>query len=381
MSIRFLTAGDSHGEMLVGIVEGLPAGVRLSIRDIQKELSRRRRSYGRSSRQIIEGDTVSIVSGLWKGKTTGAPVAILLPNKGRTVQGRKGGALGVVPRPGHADLAGCLKYGHTEIPPISERASARGTAMRVAIGAIARTYLKQFSIDIAGHVLSIGTVNAPSRSGELPAAVRRRTARSTVFCADSAVSKLMIEEITAARTAGNSVGGSVEVLAGGLPPGLGSHAEWDRRLEGLLSAAFMTIPSVKAVEIGDGIESASRYGADAHDAMSLVDGTVHRDTNFAGGIEGGMTNGETVVIRAFAKPIPTARRRARTFNMKTLRPAQSPYVRSDVCVIPAVSVIAESVMAWEILREMLDKFGGDNINDTKAALDSYNKTLAERFRK
>ncbi len=381
MSIRFLTAGDSHGETLVGIVEGLPAGVRLSIREIQKELSRRRRSYGRSSRQIIEGDTVSIVSGLWKGKTTGAPVAILLPNKGRTVQGRKGGALGVVPRPGHADLAGCLKYGHGDIPPISERASARGTAMRVAIGAIAKTYLKQFSIDIAGHVLSIGAVKAPSRSGELPAAVRRRTARSTVFCADSAVSKLMIEEITTARTAGNSVGGSVEVLAGGLPPGLGSHAEWDRRLEGLLSAAFMTIPSVKAVEIGDGIESAARYGVDAHDAMSLVDGAVHRDTNFAGGIEGGMTNGETVVVRAFAKPIPTARRRARTFNMKTLRPAQSPYVRSDVCVIPAVSVIAESVMAWEILREMLDKFGGDNINDTKAALDSYNKTLAERFRK
>jgi len=381
MSIRFLTAGDSHGEILVGIIEGLPAGVRLVIRDIQNELSRRRRSYGRSSRQIIEGDTVSIVSGLWKGRTTGAPVAILLPNKGRTVQGRKGGALAKVPRPGHADLAGCLKYGHGEIPPVSERASARGTAMRVAIGAIAKIYLKQFSIDIAGHVLSIGAVKAPSRSGDSPRAVRRRAARSAVFCADPTATQQMIAEIMAARAAGNSVGGSVEVLAGGLPPGLGSYTEWDRRLEGALCAAFMSIPSVKAVEVGDGLESAARYGIETHDAMSLSDGTVKRDTNFAGGIEGGMTNGETVVIRAYAKPIPTARRRARTFNMKTLRPAQSPYVRSDVCVIPAVSVIAESVMAWEILRELLDKFGGDNINDTKTAFDLYNESLAERFRK
>jgi chorismate synthase len=381
MSLRFLTAGDSHGETLVGIVEGLPAGVRLSVRDIQKDLYRRRRSHGRSSRQIVEDDDVTITGGLWKGRTTGAPVALLIPNRGRTVRGRRGGALGTKPRPGHADLAGCLKYGLNEIPPVSERASARSTAMRVAIGAVARAVLKPFAIDIAGHVLAIGSVTAPPRPGDSPAAIRRRAARSPVYCADGKSSRTMVGEITSARAAGNSLGGSVEVLAGGVPAGLGSHAEWDRRLEARLAAAMMSIPSVKAVEIGDGLAGARKAGVDAHDAIHLAGGRIERETNFAGGIEGGMTNGETVVVRAWAKPIPTARRRARTFDMKTGRATESPYVRSDVCVIPAVSVIAEAVMAWEIAREMIDKFGGDHIDDTSSAAAAYRDSIAQRLRK
>jgi chorismate synthase len=379
MSIRFLTAGNSHGETLVGIVEGLPAGVRIALKDIQKDMARRRSTYGRSSRQQIEGNDVAVVSGLWKGRTTGAPLGILIPNRGRTVEGRKGGALGTVPRPGHADLAGCLKYDLDTVPPVSERASARSTAMRVAVGSIARTVLKQFSIDIAGHALSIGDARAPACPDELPASVRRRAARSPVYCADAAASKQMIEEIKAAKKEGNSLGGSVEVLIGGAPPGLGSHVEWDRRLEGRLAAAMMSIHSVKAVEVGDGFAGASKRGADAHDEMLVENGRVVRETNFAGGIEGGMTNGETVVVRLFAKPIPTAPRRAKTFDMKTLRPADSPYVRSDVCVVPAVTVIAETTAAWEILLAMMEKFGGDHIDHTLAALARYNRSLEERL--
>jgi chorismate synthase len=274
-----------------------------------------------------------------------------------------------------------LKYGLDKVPPVAERASARGTAMRVAIGSIAKTVLKLISVDAAGHVLSIGRESAPSRPGEAPAAVRRRAARSPVYCADAAVSKRMVEEIRSAKGEGNSLGGVVEVLVGGAPPGLGSHVEWDRRLEAALAAAMMSIQSVKAVEIGDGIAGASKRGVDAHDAMRVEPGRAVRDTNFAGGIEGGMTNGETVVVRLFAKPIPTARRRAKTFDTKTLRAADSPYVRSDVCVVPALSVIAECVASWEILRAAMDKFGGDHIDDTLAAWKAYTKSVEKRFRR
>jgi chorismate synthase len=230
MSIRFLTAGDSHGEVLVGIIEGLPAGVRVTVKDIQKDMARRRMPLGRSSRQSVEPDAVSVVSGLWKGHTTGAPVALLIANRGLTVKGKKGGAMGTVLRPGHADLAGCLKYGLDEIPPVSERASARSTAMRVAIGSVAKILLKQFSIDAIGHVLSVGKV-AASPVAVSPESIKIRAGRSPVYCADAAASKRMIEEIKAAQSEGNSLGGSVEVVVTGVVPGLGSHVEWDRRLD------------------------------------------------------------------------------------------------------------------------------------------------------
>jgi len=381
MTLRFMSAGDSHGETLAGIVDGLPAGVKISLRNIENDLARRRSPYGRSSRQTVEGDSVSIVSGLWKGRTTGAPVAILIPNRARTVRGQGGGALGRVPRPGHADLAGMLKYNLQSVPPVAERASARSTAMRVAIGSLAKSVLKLMSVDVAGHVLSIGNVEVPRRAVNTPAAIRRRASRSPVYCVDAATSERMVEEIRTARGEGDSLGGSVEVLAGGVPPGLGSHVEWDRRLDARLAAAMMSIQSVKAVEVGNGIEAAALRGIDAHDAVRLERGRVVRETNYAGGIEGGMTNGEPVVMRVFAKPIPTARRRAKTIDTRTLRPADSPYVRSDVCVVPALSVIAEAVMAWEILGAALEKLGGDHIDDTLASLTRYLQTIKKRFSK
>jgi chorismate synthase len=377
MSIRFLTAGDSHGDALVGVVEGVPAGVPLDPDVIARELMRRRAPYGRSSRQKIEADVVHITGGVWKGLTTGAPIGITIPNQARTVQGKTGGAMGTVPRPGHADFAGVMKYGFDEIPPVSERASARSTAMRVAIGAVAKACLERLGIHALSHVVSIGEVtSAHSLSSD---EVRRRASKSPVYCANAAASRRMVEAIQRAKSEGNSLGGSVEVIVTGLFPGIGSHVEWDRRLDGRLAGAMMSIHSVKAVEVGDGFSTHRARGIDAHDAMSLRGGRVVRPTNHAGGIEGGMTNGENIVLRVYAKPIPTAARRARTFDLATLEPTESPYVRSDICVIPALAVIAESVAAWEVLRATLEKLGGDTIDDTIAARDRVVAGMSTRL--
>ena len=377
MSIRFLTAGDSHGEALVGIVEGLPAGLALDVRVIQRELARRRMSYGRSSRQKIEQDEVALHGGVWNGKTTGAPISIVLPNRARTVQGKEGGGLETVPRPGHADFAGMMKYGADEVPPVSERASARSTAMRVAVGAIAKAYLSRLGVETIGHVQSIGSVDAPP-SRRSAKEIRKRAAASPVYCADARASKRMVSEIQRGRSEGNSLGGSVEVIATGLFPGLGSHVEWDRKLDGRLAGAMMSIQSVKAVEIGDGLSTFRARGIDAHDAMQVKRGRVLRPSNYAGGIEGGMTNGEPVVVRIYSKPIPTAPRRAQTFDFATLAPIESPYVRSDICVVPVLAVIAEAVAAWEVFAAMMDKLGGDHIQDTLAARD---RVLAQQARR
>jgi chorismate synthase len=377
MAIRFLTAGDSHGEALVGIVEGLPAGLELDVRAIQRDLARRRMSYGRSSRQKIEQDEVSLHGGLWRGKTTGAPIAITLPNRARTVQGKEGGGLETVPRPGHADFAGMMKYGADEVPPVSERASARSTAMRVAIGAVAKAFLDELGVHAIGHVKSIGSVSADTTALSL-ARIRQRSSRSPVYCADARAAKRMMAEIQRGRREGNSLGGSVEVIVTGLFPGIGSHVEWDRKLDGRLAGAMMSIQSVNAVEIGDGLSTFRARGIDAHDAMQIKRGRVLRPTNYAGGIEGGMTNGEPVVVRIYSKPIPTAPRRAQTFDFATLAPTESPYVRSDICVVPVLAVIAEAVAAWEILAAIMDKLGGDHIADTLAARD---RVLAQQARR
>lgn len=377
MGIRYLTAGDSHGEALVGIVEGLPAGLKLDARVIQHELLRRRMSYGRSSRQQIEQDDVSLVGGLWKGKTTGAPIAIVLPNRAKTVKGKAGGGLDTVLRPGHADFAGVMKYGFDEIPPVSERASARSTAMRVAIGAIAKAYLARLGVETIGHVRVIGSIAAPD--AKLTAEqIRKRAERSPVYCADPKTSKRMVEEIQRGKSEGNSLGGSVEVIVTGMFPGIGSHVEWDRKLDGRLAGAMMSIQSVKAVEIGDGLATYRARGVDAHDAMHVKRGRVIRSTNHAGGIEGGMTNGEDVIVRLYAKPIPTAPRRAKTFDLSSLESTESPYVRSDICVVPVLAVIGEAVAAWEILAAMMEKLGGDTIDETLAA---HKRVLASHARR
>lgn len=378
MSIRYLTAGDSHGEALLGIVEGIPAGVALDEALIARELMRRRAAYGRSSRQKIEEDVVHITGGVWNGFTTGAPIGITIPNLARTMQGKTGGGMGTVPRPGHADFAGVMKYSLDDIPPVSERASARSTAMRVAIGAIAKACLNAAGIESIAHVISIGDVTV-ARAQLSPLEVRRRSAQSPVYCANAAASKKMVSAIQRAKSEGNSLGGSVEVMVTGLFPGIGSHVEWDRRLDGRLAGAMMSIHSVKAVEVGDGFSTHRAHGVDAHDAMSLRDGEVIRASNHAGGIEGGMTNGENIVMRVYAKPIPTAARRAMTFDLATLEATESPYVRSDTCVIPALAVIAEAVAAWEILSATLEKLGGDHITDTVAARDRVVAGIARRL--
>ncbi|MCK4546839.1 MAG: chorismate synthase [Candidatus Eisenbacteria sp.] len=379
MALRFLTAGDSHGDSLTGIIEGLPAGIPVSLRKIRRELRRRSQSFGRGSRQEIETDQVEILGGLWKGKTTGAPLAIRIPNRGRKVSGKRGGALSTVPRPGHADLAGCLKYGLDEVPPISERASARSTAMRVAIGAVARMALERFSVEIISHVRSIGGIAA--EPGPLSVdGIRRRVARSPVRCVDPGVGRRMADAIRSAQEEGHSLGGSVEVVASGIPPGVGSHVAWDRKLDARLAGALMSIQSVKAVEIGEGLDTHRRFGVDAQDAIVLDGGRLARPTNFAGGIEGGISNGEDITVRVYAKPIPTAKKCLPTVNLRTLKPRPSPYVRSDVCVIPALGVIAESVVAWELLCAVMEKFGGDHMDETERNLRSYLASLEERTR-
>ena len=375
--MRYLTAGDSHGEYLVGIIEGFPAGHRIAIRDIERDLERRRQAYGRSARQKIETDAVHIASGMWKGRTTGAPLALLIQNLGRKVAGKPGGALGTVPRPGHADLPGALKYGFDEVPPISERASARGTALRVAIGAIARGVLKGFGIDILGHVTSIGGIDAdPDRRSF--ASLKRRVARSPLYCGDKKATDAMIDAVRRAKKSGDSLGGAVEVLATGVVPGLGSHVESDRKLDGRLAGAMAGIQSVKAVEIGDGLKTYRQRGFESHDALHFSNSRVRRDTNYAGGIEGSMTNGENIVVRLYAKPIPTSLKRLPSFDMRKRKPATSPFVRSDVSVMPALAVIAEAVMAWELLSVFAEKFGSDSIAEMKTNYDAYVKELAKR---
>jgi chorismate synthase len=375
--MRYLTAGDSHGEYLVGIIEGFPAGHRVSVRDIERDLRRRRQSYGRSARQKIESDTVKIVSGLWKRRSTGAPLAIVIENLGRRVAGKPGGALGTVPRPGHADLPGALKYGFDEVPPISERASARGTAVRVAVGALARSVLKLFSIEILAHTVSIGGVDASPDKSTFQG-LKRRVASSPLYCGDKKAEIAMIDMIRRAKKDGDSLGGAVEVIVTGVPPGIGTHVESDRKLDARLAGAMMSIQSAKAVEIGDGLTTYRQKGYQSHDAIYYEKGGVSRKTNYAGGIEGSMTNGEDIVVRVFAKPIPTSLKRLPTYDMKKKKATVAPFVRSDVCVIPALGIIAEAVAAWEILDAFAEKFGGDNIDEMRAGYERYVKVLAER---
>ncbi|NIM18658.1 MAG: chorismate synthase [Candidatus Latescibacteria bacterium] len=380
MPLRFLTAGDSHGDALVGIIEGLPAGIPIPIRDIQRDLKRRRKTYGRSGRQRIETDPVEIVSGMWRGRTTGAPVGIRILNLGKAPGGKRGGAPGTVPRPGHADLAGCLKYGLDDIQPIAERASARSTAMRVAIGAVAKGVLKRFSVEILSHVRSIGDIDADPDTSSLDR-LMSRVARSQLYCADAAAERKMIGLIKTAWKEGHTLGGSIEVIASGVPPGLGSHAHWDRKLDARLAGALMSIQTVKAVEIGAGLETYKKRGIESQDAIVLYRGKIKRPTNYAGGIEGGISNGENIVIRSYAKPIATAPKQAPTIDMSTLESRESPYVRSDVCVIPALGVIAEAVVAWELLCAILEKFGGDHIEETQANFIAYVKSIGKRTKR
>lgn len=365
--LRYMTAGESHGGELIGILEGIPAGLPLSPDDIDGYLWRRQGGVGRGARMNIERDRVRIVSGLWKGETTGAPIGLLISNRSSIPHDKQPPR--TVPRPGHADMTGMLKYGFDDANPAIERASARETAMRVALGAVAHTFLRAFDIAVVGHVVVVGGVQAsPDRSdwGELIA----ERDRSPLYCADRSVEEEMLSKIDAAREREETLGGVAEVVALGVPPGLGSYAQWDRRLEASLARAILSIQSVKATSIGDGTETPLDFGRDAQDELFWREGVVRR-TNRAGGIEGGISNGEPIVVKAFFKPIATQRRPLRSVDLTTGEETECRYIRSDTLIVPAGSVVAEAMVALTIVEAMLDKLGGDRLEDTRAAFDRY----------
>ena len=387
---RWLTAGESHGRALVAICEGVPAGVRISTEDIAAALARRRAGYGRGARMTFEQDEVELTGGVRHGRTLGGPLAIRVANtewpKWETVMSADPVAPGELeglarnapltrPRPGHADLAGMQKYGFDDARPVLERASARETAARVALGEVARRMLSQvLGIKILSHVVALGQVRVPDDVMPGPddgAAVDADPVR----CFDAATSAAMVAEIDAARKDGDTLGGVVEVLAFGLPPGLGSFTHWDRRLDGRLAGALMSIQAIKGIEVGDGFTTAGRRGSVAHDEIEATGGGVARRTNRAGGIEGGMSTGEVIRLRAAMKPISTVPRALDTIDTSTGQPAKAINQRSDATAVPAAGVVAEAMVALVLAEAAIEKFGGDSVEEMHRNSESYLKNL------
>jgi chorismate synthase len=387
---RWLTAGESHGRALVAICEGVPAGVQVTTEDLAAALGRRRAGYGRGARMTFEQDEVELTAGIRHGRTLGGPVAIRIANtewpKWETVMaadpvdqasldGMARNAPLTRPRPGHADLAGMQKYGHTDARPVLERASARETAARVALGEVARRVLAQvLGIEILSHVVAIGSVQAPPTTMPGPREGAAIDA-DPVRCADPATSQAMVAEIDAAKKEGDTLGGVVEVLAFGLPPGLGSFTHWDRRLDARLAGALMSIQAIKGVEVGDGFTTAARRGSQAHDEIEAGLDGIRRRTNRAGGIEGGMSTGEVIRVRAAMKPISTVPRALDTIDTSTGEPAKAINQRSDVTAVPAAGVVAEAMVALVLAEAAIEKFGGDSAEEMRRNAESYLKAL------
>lgn len=373
--LKFLTAGESHGKGLSGILEGFPAGVALSEAMIAQDLARRQMGYGRGGRMKIEQDHAEIMTGLRHGKTLGSPIALWIEN--RDWKNWKDGVMSheapdedipevTLPRPGHADLAGIQKFGFTDIRNVLERSSARETAMRVALGAICRIFLKELGIDIASHVIQIGPENASGASiSDLPE-LNRRADSSQVRCLDGTAEQKMISHIDSTRREGDSVGGVFEVLASGLPIGLGSYTHWDRKLDARVAAAMMSINAMKSVSIGDGLDMAEAPGSMVHDEIIKEGKMIRRASNHAGGIEGGMSNGELIRVQVVMKPIPTLARPLRSVDIKTHEPGVAHKERTDACAVPAASVIGEAMLALVLTDAILEKFGGDSLEQVKA---------------
>jgi chorismate synthase len=369
--LRFLTAGESHGMGLTAIIEGLPAGLSITEDDINKYLLRRQKSYGRGTRmKKIEKDKVLITGGIRKGLTIGSPLALYMENKDWMNRKDKKSYQKKVPRPGHADLAGVTKYDFDDIQNVIERSSARETAIRTAVGAVASRYLAEFGIEIVGHVVGIGRKSLQTKAFSEPG-IRSTISKSPVFCADPDTSKLFCAEIDAAIENGDTLGGSFEIAAFNLPPGLGSYVHWDRKLDGILAQTIMAIPSVKAVEVGDAVSNSKKPGSKVHDQIFSNKEGIFRKTNRAGGLEGGVTNGETLVVRGYSKPISSLRNPLKSVNLQTKEKTRAPYVRSDVCVVPAISVIAEAMVAWVLADCFVEKFGGDSIREVKENFNNY----------
>lgn len=381
--LRFLDAGESHGKCLLGIIEGLPAGLSLNEENINLDLKRRQGGYGRGERMKIEQDRVEILSGLVEGKTIGSPLGLMIKNKDwENWQDKKNPSL-TIPRPGHADFTGAVKYGFEDIRKVLERASARQTAMRVAIGSLTQQFLEEFNLNIYSYVLRIGQVKARRITSFNPK-IKAEINKSPVYCVDGIASIGMCREIDRARDKGDTLGGVFEVVISGVPIGLGSYVEWDRRLDARLASAVMSIPAVKAVEIGEGIETSEKKGSDVHDEIFIQDkpknnfSRYYRKTNRAGGIEGGVTNGEKVVIKAYLKPIPTLIDPLRSIDFVTKKETKAIYQRSDICVVPAASVVGEAVAAWEIAVAFLEKFGGDSLAEIKENYENYKESLRKK---
>ncbi len=380
--LRFLDAGESHGKCLIGIVEGLPAGLSLNEEKISLNLKRRQGGYGRGERMKIEQDRVVILSGLVEGKTIGSPLGLMIKNKDwENWQDKKYPSL-TIPRPGHADFAGVIKYRFKDVRKVLERASARQTAMRVAIGSVAQQFLEEFNLNIYSYVLRIGQVKALRITSFNPK-IKAEINKSPVYCVDGIASIGMCREIDRAREKGDTLGGVFEVVITGVPIGLGNYVQWDRRLDARLVSALMSIPGVKAVEIGEGIEASKKKGSAVHDEIFAQEeprknsSRYYRKTNRAGGIEGGVTNGEQVVIRAYLKPIPTLINPLRSIDFATKKETKAIYQRSDICVVPAASIVGEAVAAWEIAAAFLEKFSGDSLLEIKENYKKYAERLQE----
>ena len=393
MSVRWLTAGESHGPALVAILEGVPAGVEVASADIGRELARRRLGYGRGARMAFEQDAIEIVGGIRHGVTQGSPVAVRIGNsewpKWETVMAADPVDPDVLaaqarnapltrPRPGHADLAGMQKYGHADARPILERASARETAARVAVGAVAKSLLRQgFGIEIVSHVVELGSVATKPGLVPRPEDAERIDA-DPLRCLDPEASAQMVAEVDAAKRDADTLGGIVEVLAYGVPPGLGSHTQWDRKLDARLATALMSIQAIKGVEIGDAFTQARSRGSGAHDEIVPTADGVRRLTDRAGGLEGGITTGEPLRVRAAMKPISSLNRPLSTVDVATGEPATAINQRSDVCAVPAAAVVAEAMVALVLAEAALDKFGGDSLAEVRRNVDGYLTNLVIR---
>jgi chorismate synthase len=378
MTLRFLTAGESHGPSLTAIIEGLPAGLGLTVEHVNHELARRQRGYGRGDRQAIERDQVQITGGVVDGISNGGPVALVVENRDWANWRGQHVSPWTVPRPGHADLSGRIKYGLSDMRLIAERASARETTVRVAVGAVCRQILLPCGIAVGSYVAELGNVAATIP--ELPLQELWAAAEaSDVRCPDPIAAEAMRRHIDAAREAGDSLGGIFVVAATGVPVGLGSHVQWDRRLDGRLAHAIVSIGAIKGVEIGPAFENARRRGTEVHDPLYLADdgspatpaAKLVRRTNRAGGIEGGMSNGEPIMVRAAMKPIPTTVRPIESVDLATGQPSATHYQRSDVCALPAASLVAEAMMAWVLAEAIVEKFGGDSLSELRRNLDGY----------
>jgi len=377
MPLRFLTAGESHGPSLTAILDGMPAGLLITTEIINKELARRQQGYGSGGRMKIEKDTVQILGGVMAGETTGAPIALLVQNDDHIKWKNKPIEPMTKPRPGHADLTGAVKYGYKDLRPALERASARETTMRVAVGAVCKHFLNQFGIIIGGYVSSIGEVQA--KFDDMPYEERFKLAEeSDVRCPNQASASLMREQIEKIIHGKNTLGGVLEIVALNLPVGLGSFVQWDKRLEAKLAMAIMSVQAIKGVEVGNAFENAKRLGTEAHDAMQLRDTQyVIRNSNRAGGTEGGISNGQPIVIRAAMKPIATTLLPQRTVDLASQTDSPTKYERSDFCPVPRAVPILEAMVAFVLADALLEKLGGDSINEIKPRFESLRKATLE----